>query len=285
MQLPVRGHFGRIGRMITVLSAADLPECCDLAESRGWWREEHKWRLLFDVGAVYGLRDGAGRLVGTTVLTRYGHTAAAISMVLVAADQERRGLGRQLMERALADAGDAPVFLNATSYGRPLYERLGFTPLGTTYTHIGVLNGVEPSGRTRPATEADLDAIAALDAEVTGCDRTQLLRRLPAFASTLRVAEHGSAITGYAGVWDNQGTAMVGPVVAADEDHARDLIGDVVAGATGAVRLDLEAAGLCTWAGRHGADLRYSTTVMVYGSDRLPGDRRRWYLPVMQALG
>lgn len=270
--------------MISILSAADLPECCDLAESRSWGREERKWRLLFDVGTVYGVRDG-GRLVGTAILTRYGRTAAAVSMVLVAADRERRGLGRQLMERALADSAGAAVFLNATAYGRPLYERLGFAPAATTYSHIGVLEGVEPSGRTRPATPGDFDAIAALDAQVTGCDRVRLLRRLPAFASRLRVAEDGGAITGYAAVWDNEGTAMVGPVVAAGEDQARDLIADLVADAAGPVRLDLEAPGLRRWADGHGVRLRYSTTVMVYGADRLPGDRSRWYLPVMQALG
>lgn len=275
-----------MGRVISILGAADLPECCDLAESRGWWREERKWLLLGEVGTVYGVRDGGGRLIGTTILTRYG-TTAAISMVLVAADHERQGVGRKLMERAIADAGDAAVFLNATSFGRPLYERLGFVPVATTYTHIGVLQGIQPSGRTRTATGDDADAIAALDAVVTGSDRAALLRRLPAFASQLRVASDGGSVTGYAGVWDNQGTAMVGPVAAADENQARDLIGDVICALPdGAhVRLDLEAPGLRAWADKRGADLRYSTTVMVLGADRLPGDRSRWFLPVMQALG
>ncbi len=271
--------------MITILSPADLPECSDLAESRGWSREERKWRLLFAVGTVYGVRDGGGRLIGTTVLTRYGRTGAAISMVLVAEDHGGRGHGRRLMQRALADAGDIPVFLNATAYGQPLYDKLGFTAVGTTYTHIGHLSPVAVSGRTRPATDADLDAIVALDTEVTGCDRAALVRRLPAYASQLRVAERDGRITGYAGVWDNQGTAMAGPVIAADADEARDLLGDCAAGATGPVRMDVEAAGLRQWAEQHGAELRYSTTVMVHGADRLPGDRTRWFLPVMQALG
>jgi hypothetical protein len=56
---------------ITVLDPADVTDCCDLAQSRDWWREERKWRLLFDVGTVYGIRAG-GRLVGTTILTHYG---------------------------------------------------------------------------------------------------------------------------------------------------------------------------------------------------------------------
>jgi GNAT superfamily N-acetyltransferase len=272
--------------VITVLSPADLPECCDLAESRGWWREERKWRLLFAVGTVYGVRDGGGRLIGTTVLTRYGRTAAAISMVLVAEDHGGQGHGRRLMQRALTDAADAVVFLNATAYGQPLYDKLGFTAVGTTYTHIGRLSPIALSGRTRPAAAADLDAIMALDTEVTGCDRAELVRRLPGFTTRLRVAEDdGGRITGYAGMWDNQGTAMAGPVVATDEDQARDLLGDCAADADGPVRMDLEAPGLRAWADQHGAELRYSTTVMVHGADQLPGDRGRWFLPVMQALG
>jgi ribosomal protein S18 acetylase RimI-like enzyme len=270
--------------MISEMNPADQPECADLAQSRGWWREEHKWRLLFAVGTVYGLRAG-GRLIGTTVLTRYGTTAAAISMVLVAAGAERQGHGGRLMQRALDDAGDALVFLNATATGQPLYERLGFTPLATTSTYVGALTGVKPSGRTRPATGADLDAIVALDAEVTGWDRTAVVRRLPQFASRMRVAEHAGVITGYAAAWDNQGMTMLGPVIAADEDEARALAGDVLAGITGPVRLDLETPGLTAWALQHGAQLRHSTTVMAYGADKLPGDRSRWFVPIMQALG
>lgn len=271
--------------MISVLSRDDLPECGDLAESRGWWRETDKWRLLFDVGTVYGVRDAGGSLVGTTILTRYGDSAAAISMVLVAASHERQGLGGRLMRRALADAGDAVVFLNATTFGQPLYERLGFAAIGTTYTHFGPLTGVEPSGRTRVAGPDDLAAIEALDAQVTGCDRTRLVRRLPGFLSGLRVVERDGVLSGYGGVWENQGTTMVGPVLAGDEDEVRSLIGDLLVGVTGPVRLDVESSGLRTWAQEHGAELRFTTEVMVRGAAKLPGDRGRWFLPVMQALG
>jgi hypothetical protein len=41
------------------------------------------------------------------------------------------------MAHALAEAGDATVFLNATESGRPLYQKLGFVSVGTTYTHVG----------------------------------------------------------------------------------------------------------------------------------------------------
>lgn len=109
------------------LTLDDLSGCLALARDRDWPAEEHKWRLLFDVGTVFGLRDAAGELVGSTILTRYGDTLAAISMVLVATRHGGRGLGRRLMDHAIAVAEGLPLFLNATSYGRPLYEKLGFT--------------------------------------------------------------------------------------------------------------------------------------------------------------
>jgi GNAT superfamily N-acetyltransferase len=275
---------GQDGHVITVLGPDELPECCDLAQSRGWWREERKWRLLFDVGTVYGLRDDDGALIGTTVLTRYG-TAAAISMVLIAQAYERRGLGGRLMRRALDDAGDTVVFLNATSFGQQLYQRLGFSAIGTTYTHFGEPAPIAPSGRTRLAGPDDLAAIEALDARVTGCDRAHLVRRLPAFLSGVRVAERDGVLSGYAGIWDNEGTTMVGPVLAADEDEARALVADLLAGVSGPVRLDLQTPGLRALADGHGAEVRFSTAVMVRGAAKLPGDRDRWFVPVMQALG
>jgi GNAT superfamily N-acetyltransferase len=113
------------------------PDCLALARDREWLPEQRKWGLLFDAGTVYGVRDGAGDLVGTAILSRYGARLTAISMATVAARHGGRGLGRQLMAHALAEAGDATVFLNATESGRPLYQKLGFVSVGTTYTHVG----------------------------------------------------------------------------------------------------------------------------------------------------
>src|SRR5437588_6294399 len=79
------GEDRRMLDRIVPLDPGDLPECLALARDRDWPPEEHKWRLLFTVGTVYGVRDDAGDLVGAAVLTTYGAELAAISMVLVAA--------------------------------------------------------------------------------------------------------------------------------------------------------------------------------------------------------
>jgi hypothetical protein len=55
----------------------------------------------------------------------------------------------------------------------------------------------------------------------------------------------------------------------------------------GPVRLDLDDRypQLRDWATRHGVPERCATAVMVHGGRPLPGDRSRWFVPVMQALG
>jgi GNAT superfamily N-acetyltransferase len=133
---------------IQPLTSADLPGCLALARDRGWLPEEGKWRLLFDLAVVYGVRDSAGELAGVAVLTRYGAEFAVIGMMLVATRYGGRGLGRALMNRALAEVGDAIVFLHATPVGRPLYEKLGFVPAGASHTYLG---GFRPRATAAPA--------------------------------------------------------------------------------------------------------------------------------------
>ncbi|WP_246273514.1 GNAT family N-acetyltransferase [Phytohabitans houttuyneae] len=271
--------------MIEQLTVDDLDACLDLAQDRDWPPERHKWRLLFDIGTVYGIRDAAGRVIATTVLTSYQGGLAAISMVLVAKDHERQGLGRALMVHAIGEAGAATVVLNATEYGRPLYERLGFVSVGSTFTHVGHFTG--PGGHaSRPATPDDLDAIHRLDTEVNGADRAILIDRLSGFAAQVRTVEGKAGITGYAAAWPNHGNTVIGPVMAGSVAEARALIADVAAGVDGPVRLDLDGRHpeLHAWAVKRGLELRTSTAVMARGGP-LPGDRGRWFVPMMQALG
>src|SRR5215207_1990200 len=102
---------------ISRLAARDLDACLELAADRRWEPERRKWALLFEFGEVYGIRDPAGGLAGTVTLTRYGRDLVIVSMMLVASRFGRGGLGRRLMTHALERAGDATVYLYATSLG------------------------------------------------------------------------------------------------------------------------------------------------------------------------
>ncbi|MGW0805376.1 GNAT family N-acetyltransferase [Nonomuraea sp. NPDC002799] len=263
------------------LTFDDLDDCARLAKDRGWLPERHKWRLLFEVGEAYGMDapDGDG-LAATNILTRYGDDQAVISMVLTASRYGRQGLGGRLMEHVLDQAAGRTVSLYATENGRPLYERLGFRVVGTAAKHTGVFRG-EPSGRTRPATEADLGAIVALDAGLFGTDRSELLRRMFVFGEQVRIAEGG-----FGHCWRNDDNTVIGPVVARDEATARALIGDLALHAGGEVRMDfdLDKRGMTAWAAEHGIGAPWQVSRMVRHGD-LPGDATCLYLPFMQALG
>ncbi|MGS2589071.1 GNAT family N-acetyltransferase [Streptomyces hebeiensis] len=337
---------------IRPLTMADLSACADLAESRGWSREERSWRLLLAAGAGYGIDDPVGGppagkgLAAVCVLTSYGPVArvgdgmrdgpgghraengrkrtqrpssdpvdsqgvgggpafagrpeaggrssvdrglAAVGKLLVAERYERQGLGRRLMRHVLDEADDRPLVLYATSYGLPLYQRLGFTDVGGAARLRGHLRAPDrPSPvTTRPATAHDVRALVRLDAEVLGVDRTALLTRLPSCTDRIQVAEEGSTITGYAAVGSTPRAEVVGPVIAEDTDTAEALITALVTGRERPVRLDIDTrhSELLRRLSERGLATASMTTAMTYGTPSLPGDWARHFAPLSLATG
>ncbi|HEY3507409.1 MAG TPA: GNAT family N-acetyltransferase [Actinocatenispora sp.] len=258
---------------IRTLTPADVPDCQKLSADRGWSAADIRWALLVDVAEVFGIDAPDGGLAGAVVLTRYD-TYAAIGMMLVAKRYERRGLGRRLMSHAIA-AADGVVALTATEFGRPLYERLGFAARGTSVTWTGRLPTAPET--TRPVD--DVTDLLAYDRAVFGADRSRLLTRLPTGA---RIR---AAAGGYGVAWDNDGTTLLGPIVADDLATAQALTTDLAATADGPVRLDVTSAqpAFGAWSAAHltrGA----GTTIMSYGGP-IPGDATRLYTPFSVATG
>jgi predicted N-acetyltransferase YhbS len=279
------------------LSAADQAGCLALADDRGWAPEPDKWQLLFEVGEVFGIRDPAGGLAGAVALTRYGPDLAAIGMMLVAQRHGRRGLGRALMTHVLSAAGGAVTCLFATDYGRPLYARLGFRPACLSDRYIGPLApgaGGGGSVPVRPATPADLAAIAALDREAFGADRSGILARLPQLSERFLVAvgpagrsdPGGRAIRGFAASFVLNGLLLAGPVIADDLDAATALLAGLAAGSGPPLRIEVASThpGLAGWAAAHGLTARSQTTVMTHGGP-LPGRPGQVFGPLNVAMG
>jgi GNAT superfamily N-acetyltransferase len=269
---------------VRLLGKDELGACQRLADDRGWGPEEHKWRFLFSVGRVYGVDAGDGELAGALVCTPYGEDVAAISMVLVAKRFERRGLGGRLMRHAMEAAGTASFCLTATEFGRPLYERLGFRSVGVCTTYTGVSEGPPKRSESQPVAAADMAAVHALDTEVFGADRSQLVEGLPSFCETLRVVRGETGIAGYGGAWRNDDRVVVGPVIAQNAEIALTLVDEVVP--EGPVRLDIDHRHpeLIDWAGRRGLRPAFTTTIMEFGAP-VANDPSRLFLPVAQALG
>lgn len=192
------------GLPIRRLSAADMAACVELAADRGWPPERNKLRLLFAVGEVYGIDDPAGGLAARVVLTRYGRQLAAVGTMVVASRFGRRGLGRRLMSHLLDQAGPAVVYLgaNSRSYGRSLYQSMGFHSIDTVTRHAGRF-ALQPHaalpGSLRSASMSDREPMAELDRKVFGADRRRVLTELFGFAERVLIAEDGwGVLAGFA---------------------------------------------------------------------------------------
>ncbi|MEV6331397.1 GNAT family N-acetyltransferase [Streptomyces sp. NPDC051909] len=272
------------------LGPEDLLACADLSENRGWPREEHKWGLLLAAGVGHGIDDPSGTgLLAVCVVTSYGPGLAAIGMVLVAERYARQGVGRRLMRHVLAEAGDTPVSLYATSNGQPLYEELGFSEVARSEMLRGRFTAAEPAPEraVRPATAEDLQHVVRLDHEIFGADRTHLLTRLPAFADQLRVAEEDGRITGFAALWPNMETHVVGPVIARDAGTAQALIASLASTTDRPLRTDIDTGHteLVTWLKANGLEQIITNAVMIRSRADLPGDWNRRFAPLTVAAG
>ncbi|THA71872.1 GNAT family N-acetyltransferase [Streptomyces sp. A0958] len=284
------------------LTRDDLVPCADLSEDRGWPRDEERWALLLAAGTGYGIDDPDTKgLVASCVVVSYGPELAAIGMLLVAGRHARRGVGRYLMQRVIEAAGDTPLSLYATSAGRPLYEGLGFIPVGRTVRLIGPFRptaetgstasgGAKPSGGAgtvvRPASAGDLRAMVQLDSVVFGLDRTHLLTRLPVFADHLRVAEENGELIGYAALSRSSDNHAVGPLIARDTATAKLLVTSLAEATDRPLRVDIDARHdeLIDWVGACGLRHHSGTTEMVLGG-RQHGDRAQRFGPLSLATG
>ena len=278
------------------LGPDDLRRCVALSVDRGWSPERAKWSLLLGCAEAFGVDapdgDASGRLAGAVVLTRWGPDLASVGMMLVATRYARRGLGRALMEHLLAEAGDATVTLFATDMGRPLYEMLGFLPIRRSVSFVGAFRPSRVrlgalAAVTRPAAEADLPSILAVDKAAFGADRGRVLTRLPGFAEQLAVLETEQGISGYAAAWrSHPSSAIIGPVVAPGAPAAKRLIADLAGRVRGSVRLDLDPdrPELPAWAYAHGLEPVSRTTVMARGELAERGTPDRLFTPISVAL-
>jgi GNAT superfamily N-acetyltransferase len=89
-----------------------------------------------------GAWDG-DRLVGAVRLLSDGYLFACVSEILVDPDYQRRGLGRRLMDAALATAPRGKLFLGAQPEAVGFFERLGYTrgPVGFVAAREGGADG------------------------------------------------------------------------------------------------------------------------------------------------
>jgi GNAT superfamily N-acetyltransferase len=218
-----------------------------LSRAAGWPHRREDWELVLSVSeGIVALHDG--RVVATTIMTPFGSDAAAINMVIVDAAMRGRGLGRKLMDAALDKAGPRSCRLVATKEGLPLYETLGFVAVGEIVQHQGQALKVATPANVSWARDDEHEKIYSLDRAAYDLDRSKLMSVLRHAAQFAVIREQGEVVA-FAGLRAFGRGLVIGPVVAASSQQAKDLIQFLLAHHEGDfVRLDTDlSSGLGPW--------------------------------------
>lgn len=214
--------------LLRPMTSEDVPLGMRLAGRAGWNQTEADWRrfLALEPDGCFVAEMNAVP-VGTTTTCVLG-TVGWIAMVLVDEPARHRGIGTRLVACAveyLDRRGVRTVRLDATSLGRPVYERLGFRAEYELARMTGTGVDVPDDSPVLPVSEDRLDAVAELDRRVTGTDRGRLIRRLyeerPG-AARLYLAEN--AVLGYVMLRAGARAKHVGPAVAVNSAAGRALV-------------------------------------------------------------
>jgi GNAT superfamily N-acetyltransferase len=201
---------------IVALDDAGARAAAALSRAEGWNQTEADWARLVTLepeGCFAIVHEGEP--IATTTVTTYGRALAWIGQVVVDPRHRRLGLGRRLMERALAfadDRGIGCVKLDATDMGRPLYRTLGFED---EQPIVRWERAPAPVPDRASVREFSLDAALAIDR--FGAERRALLAHLANDGESASI-EGGFAL-GRAGMR----ARYFGPCVATSAESARTL--------------------------------------------------------------
>jgi GNAT superfamily N-acetyltransferase len=223
-----------------------------LSRAASWPHRMEDWALLLSLSKGSVILDGE-TVLATALVTPMGPVATA-NMIIVDAARRGAGLGRRVMEAAMARIAPQEWRLVATRDGLPLYERMGFEACGDILQFQGM---TDPSTQILPlpppAGEADLVALTALDRAATGMERSELLAALLA-EGRIAVRREEGRVVAFAALRHFGRGAVIGPVIARDHAEAQALIDPMIAACAGQfVRIDMDAdCGLAPWAAARG---------------------------------
>ena len=273
------------------LGSRDLEEAHALSKAVAWPHRLEDWKFIMQLGSGIGAFED-GRLCGTGCWWPLGDSFATVGMIIVSPELQGRGIGRVLMDRAMTDAGERSLVLNATQAGLPLYEKLGFTAVGAVHQHQ--IAGSKPQevslpagSRLRPLTKDDRPALQQLDALATGMERTAALDALIESAVGL-VLERDGQVAGFSFFRHFGRGYVIGPTIATEVDDAKGLIGSFLnEHRTEFLRVDVPVeSGLSEWLSDQGLPKVDEVVTMVRGHRPHREDNGpRVFSLINQALG
>ena len=290
--------IGRDREMLVQLRRMELSHMdglMRLKNAEGWNQLEKDWSLLISY------RESANfvamldeDIVGSVTALNYAGAVAWIGMMLVDKDYRGRGIGRALMLEALEKLkGCASIKLDATPAGRPLYLKLGFRDEYSLYRMTNPcaseISREDPSMEPLEMHAADLPEVIALDRQVFGADRGDLIGWLyessPQLARIIRIK---GRLTGFCLGRPGRNFIQIGPLHASTEAQAKALMAAAVNQVSGhALVVDIPAkkAGTVQWLEGCGFQIQRPFVRMYLHANPHPGMIQNLYLIAGPELG
>lgn len=272
------------------MTEADLPAAHALSVQLKWPHRLDDWAMVLRISDGFVALDGE-RLIGTAFACPQGDFAT-IGLVIVSDDYQGKGIGRKLMEQALAACESRTPILNATLAGAPLYVSQGFVEFGRIEQCQGQAHAPAPAaladGETcRPLREADKSRVLQLANAGTGLDRRAVLTDLFDVVEQSVVIERDGQVRGFAMLRPYGRGRGIGPVVAETLEQAQHLITVLLAQVPDAfVRIDIPSdCGLSEWLAAAGLKQVDTVAQMARGTPPQPADDVRQFAVVTQAIG
>lgn len=207
---------------------ADIPAALTLSRAVQWNQIARDWELFLHQNPDSCCAAFEGEeLVGTVATVSYDVRFSWIGMMLVAPQMRRQGVGTKLMHKALEILqADETIKLDATPVGREVYLKLGFVdeyPVQRMQSTI--VDQDWPDSPARPMQLEDIPRLHALDCNVFGANRLQLLEWLRADAPEYAwVVDGPHGISGFCLGRHGFSFEHLGPVIAPDQTTARHLV-------------------------------------------------------------
>lgn len=230
-----------------------LKRAYTLSSAAHWPHRVEDWQTLLSIGHGRVAMEGP-RVIGTTIWWPFGTGFATVGMIIVDQSFRGKGIGRTLVEQAMAEASPRKIGLVATVDGLPLYKKLGFMETGIICKHQASSVPAVPiapqlsEAQIFDADPNDLANIITLDALATGADRQAMIIKLNANGH-VRLIRHSGEITAYSILHRFGFGHVIGPVVASNREDAQHLISSWISDyGSSFLRLDIpQTAGLSGW--------------------------------------
>jgi GNAT superfamily N-acetyltransferase len=275
------------------LEARDLDSALRLTQAERWSHRLEDWQFHYGLGRGWVACDDDGKVLGTASWWAYGEQFGTVGLVLVDQAHQGQGIGRQLMNVVMNDAGPRVLQLVATKAGLTLYQRCGFREHRGIRQHQGTATQIPSFAPLRDTVVGtvsigDLETVCDLDAAAVGANRRQLVSAVFNAGTGVGVlARRNGRLAGFALVRQSGRGTTIGPVVAEDEALAIALIAHQLNTNGSFTRVDVpaDAAQLADWLERAGVVCVDHVTTMVRGDVREERAQARVFGLVSQALG